>query len=84
MVVLAPFGEVAKTLPVVRLVKNKLLLYVDAVVLVKLLATTLADKHMATVMSNFVLFRRWESLESLITDITELNPISLISFVPPH
>ena len=55
MVVLAPHGEVAKALPVVRLATHKLLVTVDAVVGLELLATTLADKHMATVMPNFVL-----------------------------
>jgi hypothetical protein len=42
MVVLAPHGEVAKTLPVVRLATHKLIVSVDAVVGVELLATTLA------------------------------------------
>ena len=57
MVVLAPHGEVAKTLPVVRLATHKLIVSVDAVVGVELLATTLAGKHMATVLPNFVLAR---------------------------
>ena len=47
MVVLAPHGEVGKTLLVVRLATNKLIVSVDAVVGVELLATTLAGKHMA-------------------------------------
>ena len=57
MVVLAPRGEVAKALPVVGLATHKLLVSVDDVVGLELLATTLADKYMATVLSNFVLVR---------------------------
>ena len=44
MVVLAPHGEVAKALHVVRLAKHKLLVSVDAVVGVTLITTSLADK----------------------------------------
>ena len=69
MVALAPHGEMAKTL----------LVSVDAVVGVELLATTLAGKHMATVLPNFV-----QILESFVTDITGLSPFSLLCFVPPH
>ena len=76
--------KVAKALHVVRLAKHKLLVTVDAVVGLELLATTLADKHMATVLPNFVLVRRWQRLESLVTDITGVNPLSLLCFVPPH
>ena len=57
MVVLSPHGEVAKDLPVVRLATHKLLVSVDDVVGLELLATTLADKYMATVLSNFVLVK---------------------------
>ena len=39
-----PHGEVAKTLPAVRLATHKLIVSVDAVVGVKLLDTTLAGK----------------------------------------
>ena len=52
---LAPQGEVAKYLPVVRLATKKLLVSVDAVVGLELLPTTLADKHMATVLPNCVM-----------------------------
>ena len=76
MVVLAPHGEVSKALPVVRLATHKLFVSVDDVVGLELLATTLANKHMAT-----VLVRRWQRLESLVTDITGVNPLC---FVPPH
>ena len=64
IVVLAPHGEVAKTLPVVRLDTHKLIVSVDAVVGVELLATTLAGKHIATVLPNFVLARNLQRLES--------------------
>ena len=77
IVVLAPHGEVAKTLPVVRLATHKLIVSVDAVVGVEFLATTLAGKHMATVLPNFVLARHLQRLESFVTDITEVNPLSL-------
>ena len=59
MVVLAPHGEVAKSLPVVRFATNKLLVSVDAVVEVELLATILAGKQIATVLANFVMVRHW-------------------------
>ena len=52
-VVVAPHGEVAKTLHVVRLATHKLIVTVDADVRVELLATTLKSKNMAPV--NFVL-----------------------------
>ena len=55
MVVLVPHIEVLKTLPVLRLATNTLIVSVDVVVGVKLLTTTLAGKHMATVLPNFVL-----------------------------
>ena len=84
MAVLAPHGKVAQAIPRVRLATHKLLVSVDAVVGVKLLATTLAHKHMATVLPNFVLVRRWQRLESLFADITGIKPISLLCFVPPH
>ena len=57
---------------------------VNAVVGNELLATTVADKHMASVLPNVVLVRHWQRLESLVTDITEVNPLSLLSLVPPH
>ena len=78
IVVFAPHGEVATTLPVVRLATQKPIVSVDAVVGVELLATTLADKHMATVLPNFVRARHLQRLESFVTDITEVNPLSLL------
>ena len=84
MVVIAPHGEAGKAFPVVRLATHKLLVSVDAVVGVELLATTLAGKHMATVLPNFVLARHLQRLESFVTDITGVNPLSLLCFVPPH
>ena len=78
MVVLAPHGEVPTNLPVERLATHNLIVSVDAVVGVELLATTLAGKHMATVQPNFVLARHLQRLESFVTDITEVNPFSLL------
>ena len=49
------------------------------------LATTLADKHMATVLPTFVLSRSWQRLESLVTDRgVNLLSLSLLCFVPPR
>ena len=84
MVILAPYGEVAKTLPVVRLATHKLIVSVDAVVWVELLATTLAGKLIATVLPNFVLAKDLQRIESFVTDITGVNPLSLLCFVPAH
>ena len=47
MVIFAPNGEVAKTLPVVTLAAHKPIVSVDAVVGVELLAATLAGKFSA-------------------------------------
>ena len=47
---LAPLGEVAKVLPVTRLATHKLLVSVHDVAGLELLVTTLAVKHMATVL----------------------------------
>ena len=58
MVVLAPLGEVAIVLLVTRLATHKLLVSVHAFVGLDLLATTLKDKHIATVLSNLVVARR--------------------------
>ena len=44
---------------------------------VELLVTTLADKHMANVLPYYVLVMHWQRLELLVTDITEVNPVSL-------
>ena len=57
---------------------------VDAVVGVELLPTTLAGKHMATVLANFVLARHFQRLESFVTDITEVNPLSLSCALSPY
>jgi hypothetical protein len=62
----------------VRLAPQKL----DAVVGVELLATTLADKHMAPVLPNFVLARHLQRLKSFVTDITEVNSLSFM-LCPP-
>ena len=49
---------------------------------VKLLATTLGGKHMATVLPNFVLARHLQRLKSFVTDITGVIPLSLV-LCPP-
>ena len=82
MVVHALHREVAKTLPAVRLARHKLIVSVDAVVGVKLLATTLASKHMANVLPNFVLARQLQRLENFVTEITGEHPLSLV--LCPH
>ena len=56
---------------------------VYAVVCLELFATLLADKHMATVLPNFVLVSRSQRLDSLVTSITGVNPLILVCFVPP-
>ena len=77
----APHGEVAKALPVVRLATHKLV-YVDDVVGLELLATTLAEKH--TVLPKFAWLRHWQKLENLVTYITGMSPLSLLCFSSPH
>ena len=84
MVILAPHGGVAKTLLMVRLSTHKIIVSVDAVVGVELLATTLAGRHIATVLPNFVLAKHLQSLESFVSDITGVNRLSLLCFVSPH
>ena len=74
----------AKALPVVRLATHKLLLSVDAVGMVELLATTLANKHMDNMLPNFVLVRRWQRFKSLVKDITGVNPPSLSCALSTH
>ena len=76
MVVLAQHGEVAKTLPVVRLATHKLIVSVDAVVGVELFPTSLAGKHIANELPNVVLAKHLQKLESFVTDITGVNPLS--------
>ena len=83
MVVIVPHGEVEKAFPVVRLAPPKLIVSVDAVIGVEILATTLAGNHMATVLPQIVLARHLQRLKSFVTDITGMNPLSLLCFVPP-
>ena len=80
----APHGEGSKALPVVRLATRKLLVSADAVAGLKPLATTLAYKHMATVLPNVVVIGCSQRLESLVTDITEVNHLSLSCSLSPH
>ena len=63
---------------------HKLLLSVNAVVGVELLAKTFAGKHIATVLQRFVLVRHWKRLDSPVTDITWVIPLSPMDFVLPH
>ena len=66
------------------LATHKLLVSVDHVAGLKLLATTPEDKHMATVLQNVVLVGRLQRLESLVTNITEVNHLSLSCALSPH
>ena len=84
MVVLAPHGEVAKALSLVMLATKKHLVSVDAVVGLELLATTRAEKYMATVLPKIVLVRHWQRNGSLVTDITGVNPLSLSCVSSSH
>ena len=49
-----------------------------------LLIGTLAGKHMATMPPNFVLARHLQRLESFVTDITGVNPLSLLCALSPY
>ena len=55
---LGPHGKVAKALPDVRFATEKNLVYVVAVVGLECIATTLAGKHMASVLQNSLIVRR--------------------------
>ena len=66
----------------VRLAPHKLLVYVDAVIGLKLLATTLGKYYMIAVLQNFVLVKRLQRLES--TYITGVNPLSLYCALSHH
>ena len=82
-VVFAPHGEVAKKFPVVRLATHKLIVSLDTVVGVELLATTLACKHMATVLANLVMDRNLQRPESFVADITGGEPSLSLVLCPP-
>ena len=56
--------------------KQSKLISIVATVGVELLATTHADKDMANVLPNNLLVMRWQRFEILVTDITEVNPVS--------
>ena len=79
-VVLAPYGEVAKTLSMVVLATHKLIVFVDGFVGV---ATTHAGKHMATVLPTFVLAKHFKRLESLVTDIIFFFSCTLSPYTDP-
>ena len=84
MVVLAPQGEIAKALSVARLATHRLIVSVDAVFVLELLATTLAEKHMTIVLPNFVLVRCLQRLKSLVTDSKWVNHSLCCAVSPPH
>ena len=84
MVVLDPHGEEVKTIPVVRVATHKLIVSVDAVVWVEHLATTLAGKHINTVLPNLVMANNLQRLEIFVTDITGVNPLFLSCALSPH
>ena len=65
IVVVDPHGEMAKTIPVVRLATHKLIVSVDAVVGVEYLATILAGKHIATGLPNLALAKNLQRLKAL-------------------
>ena len=81
MVVLAPHGDVAKALPLVRLATQEIIVPVESVVGLEPLSSTLSYKHMPILEPNIVLVRRWQRLESLVTDIRGVNILSLLCFV---
>ena len=62
---------------------GELLWSVVAVVGLKLLATTFADKHCATVLPNYVLVRPLLRLKSLFTYITGVNPLCMLLKADP-
>ena len=76
--VLAPHGDVANSLCMVRLATHKLIVSIDAAVGVELLATTLAGNHFATVLPNFVLASYLQRLEIFVTYFKGVNPLSLL------
>ena len=84
MVVLAPHREVAKTLPLVRLATHKLIVSIDVVVGVELLATTLAGKHIASVLPNFVLARHLQRLEIFSQTLHGCTLSLTCAVSPPH
>ena len=73
----------AKALSLVRLATH-INVYFDTVVGVEFLCTTLAEKQMAALLTNFVLVRHGLRLESLVTDIAGLNFLSILCFVPSN
>ena len=62
MVVLAPHGEVTKTIPIVWLATYNHFESVDAVVGPKLIVTTIADKHIANMLPFFTNSALWAEL----------------------
>ena len=56
---------------------------VSATVGVELLDTTLADNHMSNVLPNLLLIMPQQRLEILVTDITEVKPVSFCLLLSP-
>ena len=65
----------------VRLATKNLLVSVDTVVGLELLATTFSDKHIASVLPNCVLVKPLQRLDSFVTYITGVKPLSLMCLV---
>ena len=85
MKVIAPQGEVAKALAVVRLSTHKLLVSGDAVVGLEILVASLGDKHMVTVLPNLVLVLCLQRLEDLVPNITGVKPqVHYLQDMCPH
>ena len=83
MVVLAPHGEVAKTLPVVRLATHKLIVSVYAVVGVELLATTLGGKTHGDRAAKFCADQEFAETWKLCHRHYRGGPSLSIVFCPP-
>ena len=83
MVVIAPHKEVAKTLPVVRLATHKLIMSIDPVVGVELLSTTLAGKHITSVLPNLCWLDICKDLKAFLQTLQGCT-LSLSCAVSPH
>ena len=51
---------------------------VNAVVGLFILATSIADKHIATVLPTHVLIKCWQRIKSPVPDITRVKPLPLV------
>ena len=57
---------------------HKLCVLVHAVVGLLLLATTIEDKHIATMLPTQVLVKCWQRIKSPVPDITRVKPLPLV------